>query len=160
MKTHPIPSTYYCEFTELVAAWPASVSLTNVAGDTFVEFLKHYHSIEAKWHGHLTADDIVTAAKLYAKLLVKTPLRGLLNDKSEVTGDWSDANDWLEFEWAPQVVHLGLRCMAHVYSENMFSRLSARDLKQRVLPLLQMQNFDNRANAVTWLAQCLKTAKA
>ncbi|MBF9253966.1 hypothetical protein I2I11_11740 [Pontibacter sp. 172403-2] len=115
----------------------------------------HTNCIEAKWAGHITADDVVTAAKLAIKLLQKTPCHALLNDKGDVTGDWTEANDWLEFEWLPLVMQAGLRCMAHIYSDNMFSRLSARDLQQRITPTLQMQNFNDRLHAEMWLAQCL-----
>lgn len=155
METLSNPPPYYCEFAQLLHNWPAPVTLTRAAGDTLVVIQMQQHLIEAKWMGHTTADDVVTAAKLFTKLLQKTPCAALLNDKTEVTGDWAEANDWLEFEWLPQVLQAGLRCMAHVYSVNMFSRLSARDLQQRVTPSLQMQNFDDRLHAEAWLLQCV-----
>jgi len=71
-----------------------------------------------------------------------------------VTGDWQDVNDWIQFEWLPKATEAGLRCFAHVYSQNMFSRLSARDLFMRVSPQLQMQNFYEREAAETWIMQC------
>ncbi len=154
METLPNSPAYYCEFEALLYLWPAPVALTRATGETLVVLQKHDKVIEATWKGHISADDVVTAAKLFAKLLQQTPCPALLNDKSGVTGDWADANDWLEFEWLPQVLKAGLRCMAHVYSSNMFSRLSAHDLYQRITPALQMQNFDNRLRAELWLAQC------
>lgn len=154
METSPNTSPYYCEFAQLMHQWPAPVKLTHAEGDTFVVIQKRINCIEATWTGHITADDVVTAAKLFEKLLQKTPCPALLNDKSEVTGDWAEANDWLEFEWLPQVLQAGLRCLAHIYSDNMFSCLSARDLQQRVTPTLKMQNFNNRLHAEVWLAQC------
>lgn len=155
METYSGIIPCYCEFAHLVNQWPAPVKLTNAAGDTFVAMQKLSNCVEAKWAGHITADDVVTAAKLYVKLLQKTPCSALLNDKAEVTGDWTDANDWLEFEWLPLVLQAGLQCVAHIYSENMFSRLSARDLQQRITPTLQMQNFNDRTHAEIWLEQCL-----
>ncbi|WP_347158142.1 hypothetical protein [Pontibacter chitinilyticus] len=155
MKTIPSVSPFYYEFAAQVNSWPARVQLLRAAGDSFVAFEKHDSWIEAKWAGHIVADDVVTAAKLLLQLLQKVPCYGLLNDKSEVTGDWQEANDWLEFEWLPQVLQAGLRCIAHVYSENMFSRLSARDLQQRLMPSLQMQNFSDHAHAMSWLQNCL-----
>lgn len=107
--------------------------------------------IEAKWTGHITADDVVTAAQVYLALLEKTPIPKLLNDKTDASGDWSEANDWLEFEWVPQAIRYGLRCLAHVYSSNMFSRLSARDLYQRLTPSISIQNFSDRESAEAWL---------
>jgi len=155
METYSGIVPFYCEFAHLVNQWPAPVKLTNAAGDTFVTMQKLSNCIEAQWAGHITADDVVTAAKLFAKLLQKTPCTALLNDKGNVTGDWTEANDWLEFEWLPQVMQAGLQCLAHIYSDNMFSRLSARDLQQRFVPTLQMQNFNDRTHAERWLEECM-----
>lgn len=110
--------------------------------------------IEAKWSGHLTADSIVTAATLYLSLLHKTPVSKLLNDKTEATGDWEDANDWLEFEWLPKAIKSGLLAIAHIYSNNMFSRLSSRDLIKRLTTHIQVNNFTDPALAKAWLLSC------
>ncbi|RIJ42845.1 hypothetical protein [Pontibacter oryzae] len=144
--------SFRTEFEDLLAAWPAPIVLKHLEGDTFMTLYQRPDFIEAHWQGHITASDVVTAAKVYLALLQRhTCSHKLLNDKTEVTGDWAEANDWMEFEWLPQVMRAGMRCMAHVYSGNMFSRLSARDLYLRVMPRLQMANFNNRANAIAWL---------
>lgn len=140
------------EFEDIIAAWPAPVQLKHQEGDVFLTFSLHPNFIEAKWSGHITAGDVITASKAYLALMQRHhgPNK-LLNDKTGVTGDWAEANDWLEFEWLPQVVKAGLQAMAHVYSSNMFSRLSARDLYLRVTPRLHMHNFNDRAHALDWL---------
>lgn len=145
-------SPYSSEYDKEIAAWPKSIRLTHSGGDVFITLRLRTDYIEAKWHGHITAGDVVTASKVYLALLQTYPCPDkLLNDKSDVTGDWSEANDWLEFEWMPQAIHAGMHYLAHVYSSNMFSRLSARDLFLRVTPHLQMQNFNNRSEALHWL---------
>ena len=139
------------DFDDLVAAWPAPVRLTHLEGDLFVTLSLHTGYIEAKWVGHITADDVITAAQVYLLLLQKTTVPKLLNNKTDASGDWSEANDWLEFEWLPKAIGAGLRSMAHVYSNNMFSRLSARDLYLRLAPHISMRNFSNRKSAEAWL---------
>lgn len=146
--------TYFCEYSDLVAVWPHPVLLKHEQGDIFVMFTYKREYIEAKWFGHINADDVVTASKLYLELLKKKPHPRLLNDKSGATGDWQEANDWLEYGWLPQAMDVGLKCFAHVYSYNMFSRLSARDLYIRVIPNLQMENFLSCHNAKEWLKSC------
>lgn len=148
-------SPYAAEFEEEIATWPTPIELRHQEGDIYVTLLPHKNYMEAKWNGHVTAADTVTAAKVYLALLqtYHCPDR-LLNDKTNVTGDWSEANDWLEFEWLPQVIRAGMHYMAHIYSSNMFSRLSARDLFLRVTPRLQMQNFNNRKEGLHWLLTC------
>ena len=130
------------------------VELRNMQGDVYVTLQQKLHYIEAKWYGHISADEIVCAALAYLDLLRLSGCPRLMNDKTEVTGDWQDVNDWIQFEWLPKATEAGLRCFAHVYSQNMFSRLSARDLCMRVSPLLQMQNFDDREEAEIWIMQC------
>lgn len=147
-------ATVVTEFDDLVAAWPAPVQLSHLPGDLFVTFTHSQDYIEAKWTGHINADDVILTANLYLKLLLKTPSAKLLNDKSDVSGDWDDANDWLEFEWLPKALQSGLRCMAHVYSNNMFSILSARDMHQRLAPNVFIEKFNDRARAEAWLRAC------
>ncbi|MEJ8801414.1 hypothetical protein [Pontibacter sp. H249] len=147
-------STYFCEYSELVAVWPHPVLLKHEQGDVFLMFTSKKDYIEARWFGHINADDVITAAKVYLELLKKQPNPKLLNDKTEASGDWEEANDWMEYEWLPQVRTAGLKCFAHVYSHNMFSKLSARDLYLRIIPDLQMENFLHRKDAVKWLKSC------
>lgn len=139
------------DFDDLVAAWPAPVPLTHLEGDPFVTLSLHADYIETKWAGHITADDVVTAAQVYLSLLEKTAVPKLLNNKTDASGDWSEANDWLEFEWLPKAVGAGLCSLAHVYSNNMFSRLSARDLYLRLAPHISMHIFSDRESAEAWL---------
>ncbi|WP_235861332.1 hypothetical protein [Pontibacter flavimaris] len=149
-------SPYATEFESEIAAWPKPIRLSNPGGGVYLTLQLHKDYIEARWNGHITAGDVVTASKVYLALLQTYPSPDkLLNDKTNVTGDWSDANDWLEFEWLPQVIYAGLRYLAHVYSSNMFSRLSARDLYLRITPRIQMQNFNHRGEALHWLLTCL-----
>ncbi|WP_237587010.1 STAS/SEC14 domain-containing protein [Pontibacter russatus] len=139
------------DFDDLVAAWPAPVRLTHLEGDLFVTLSLHADYIEAKWAGHITADDVITAAQVFLLLLQKTAVPKLLNNKTDASGDWSEANDWLEFEWLPKALEAGFHRLAHVYSNNMFSRLSARDLYLRLGPRISMRTFSDREAAEAWL---------
>lgn len=131
----------------------APVELRHISGEIYVTIQRKSNRIEAKWQGHITADDVVCAALAFLELLRQEPCAKFLNDKSEVSGDWQEANDWLQFEWLPNVKQAGLRFMAHVYSENMFSKIAARELKERVMPDMRMKNFYERSKAETWLLQ-------
>ncbi|WP_461489473.1 hypothetical protein [Pontibacter sp. HJ8] len=130
------------------------LQLSHMLGDVYVTLQQKQDYIEAKWSGHITANDVVCAAQAYLELLRSSGCPKLMNDKSDITGDWQEANDWIQFEWMPKAVAAGLRYMAHVYSHNMFSRLSARDLLTRLTPELCMQNFNEREEAEIWLAGC------
>ncbi|MEJ8756107.1 hypothetical protein WG947_03805 [Pontibacter sp. H259] len=132
----------------------SQLELKNDQGEKYVTFSQRPDYIFAKWKGHITADDVINAAKSFLAFIKEHPCGKFLNDKSEVTGDWQDANDWLEYEWMPAVYKAGLRCMAHIYSYSMFSQLSARDLRARIDPPLLMKNFMEFDAAETWLHNC------
>lgn len=127
-------------------------------GELYVTIQLKKDYIEAKWQGHITADNVVCAAQAFLEFLRKNPCQKLLNDKSEVTGDWQEANDWLQFEWLPQALGAGLRYLAHVYSLSMFSKLAARELEERITPQLSMKNFYERRLAEEWLLEQEDTA--
>ncbi len=147
-------ATVITDFDDLIAAWPAPAPLKDEEGNLFVTLSCRGEYIEAKWTGYITAGDVVTAAKVYLALLQKNPIPRLLNDKTDAVGDWTEANDWLEFEWLPKVAQAGLCALAHVHSSNVFSRLSAQDLYLRIVPNLSMDNFDNAEAARIWLLSC------
>ncbi|MDX5418687.1 MAG: hypothetical protein LPK09_05685 [Hymenobacteraceae bacterium] len=143
------------------------IQLRHMMGDVYVTIQQKEDYIEAKWSGHITADDVVSAALAYLELVSSSGCPRLLNDKSDVTGDWQEANDWLQFEWAPKAMAAGLRYLAHVYSQNMFSRLAARELQERISSEFCMKNFQERQEAERWLvshgntgAAGMRTAKA
>jgi hypothetical protein len=130
------------------------IFLRNASGQEFLHLTRTENYIEAKWQGYITADDVVAAGEAYLSVMQHRPCPKLLNDKSDVTGDWIDANAWLVYEWLPQVVEAGLRCMTHVYSKDMFSQISMRDLSSRISPHLQISTFTDRDQAIKWLLSC------
>jgi len=130
----------------------APVELRTSQGDVFIALSQQHDFLVAKWHGHITSEDIITAASAYLQLIREHPCPKLLNDKSEITGSWDEANDFLEFDWIPAVVDAGLQCIAHVYSRNMLSYWSEYELFLRAAPQLHIAHFTDTALAENWLA--------
>ncbi len=130
------------------------IQLKNASGDIFMTLIRTDNYIEAKWQGYITADDVVAAASAYLAYIQLEPCSKLLNNKFDVAGDWIEVNSWLEYEWLPQVVEAGLRCITHVYSTDMLSQFSARDLYFRISPYLQIETFTDREQAINWLLAC------
>lgn len=136
------------------------VKLRHMTGDVYVTLRQRPNYIETKWSGHITADDVVCVAQAYLELLRSSGCPKLLNDKSDVTGDWQEANDWLQYEWLPRAREAGLRHMAHVYSFETFNTLSAHEFYDRVSPELCIKNFYERQLAEEWLSQFDASAPA
>lgn len=104
-----------------------------------------------QWFGNLTADSVVAGAQavLATQEQLKFPL--LLNNKHGSTGDWSEAMEWLEFEWLPQAYRLGLRAFAYVFAPDLNNQLASLDFVARSSQLLSIQVFYDADSARTWL---------
>lgn len=130
------------------------VQYTNDYGEHYLTITRYQQYVYAKWKGHVSTKEVITAATAFLEDLRQHHCPRLLNDKSEVTGDWQEANDWLEYDWLPKAYEAGLRCIAHIYSLSMFSQLAAIDLRQRISPPLKMKNFTEFDSAFTWIQNC------
>lgn len=129
------------------------IQLRHMMGDVYVTIEQKEDCIVARWSGHITADDVVTAAQVYLELLESCGCSKLLTDKRDSTGYWENANDWLRFLWMPKAITAGLRYMANVYSCNIFSTLPVRELQEQVWPELCMRNFYVCHEAEEWLSR-------
>ncbi|GAA4315783.1 hypothetical protein [Nibribacter koreensis] len=107
--------------------------------------------VYVKWAGHMNGEDVLMAAKAYLGLQEKWKCPNLLNDKSQVTGDWEDVNNWLEYEWLPDAVNLGLKRFAHVLSQNFQQMTSAKDMIERFSEYCEAALFWDVEMAQKWL---------
>ncbi len=128
-------------------------SLTDASGKPLVEI---QHSPElgllyVQWFGNLTGPDVIRGARLYLDIQATHHYPLLLNDKCLATGDWSEAMEWLEYEWVPAAMQLGLRTMAYVFSPDMHNQLASFHFFERVQQHLPIQLFYNTSPALLWL---------
>lgn len=79
--------------------------------------------------------------------------RKLLIDDTELLGVWDGAIDWLTNEWFPQAEHAGVTRIAVIRSRSTFSRVSADNLVNNVRGKIKYRTFDERDQALEWLAQ-------
>ncbi|MBA9075733.1 MULTISPECIES: hypothetical protein [Rufibacter] len=107
-----------------------------------------------KWCGHINSEDVIQTALKYIELQKGRNCPKILNDKSEVTGDWEEANDWLEFEWLPRAVASGLKCFAMVLTRDLHDLGAALDLERRFTPECRVKLFKEPDAAQEWLDTC------
>lgn len=107
--------------------------------------------IYIKYCGHIHAEDIIATAQKQLELQRRFHCPKILNDKSDVTGDWEDANDYLEFEWLPLVTANGLRYFSMVLSRDLHDLAPARDLERRFPAGCEARLFRNVEQAADWL---------
>lgn len=104
-----------------------------------------------QWFGNLTAETVVMAAQAVLETQNKLPVTLLLNDKQASTGDWTEAMEWLEFEWLPQAHATGLRAFAYVFSPELHNHLASQDFVNRASQFLSIQVFYDNSTAYNWL---------
>ncbi len=138
----------------MVSADFTTVFLLNDAqGALLAEF--HHHPADSllllRWHGHLSADDVVRAARAELELQQQYQYRLLLNDKSHTTGDWGEALPLLQYEWLPQAKANGLQALAYVFSSDLEAQLVSEEFLMLMRPHLAVQLFRSPEKAWEWL---------
>lgn len=104
-----------------------------------------------RWFGNLTSREVTLVAQEALKLQQQYPFTLLLNDKTNATGDWVEAMDWVEYEWLPRAMEGGLRGIAYVFSPDMHNQLASMEFFERVRQYIPIQMFHDLPGAWQWL---------
>lgn len=128
-------------------------TLTDVHGNLLIELLHSpaHRVLYIRWFGNLTGREVSYASQEVARVQAELHYPLLLNDKSNATGDWSEAMDWVEYEVLPQVLNSGLRAIAYVFSPDMHNQLISLRFFERVKQYLPIQMFYDLPSAWQWL---------
>ena len=128
-------------------------TLPDANGSPLVEL--HYRAAQkvlyVRWFGNLTGREVIYVAREALKLQNTLAITLLLNDKTSATGDWSDAMDWLEYEWLPQATEKDLRAIAYIFSPDMHNQLASVEFFERVRQYIPIQMFHDLPAAWQWL---------
>ncbi|AKQ47661.1 hypothetical protein TH63_11605 [Rufibacter radiotolerans] len=116
-----------------------------------MEYQQEHDCIYIKWEGHISAENVVEVAEKYLTLQRVMRCPKLLNDKRDVTGDWEEANDWLQYEWLPQVLETGLQYFAFVLPRDLHDLATAQDLERRLANTIKVGLFYDAGTAEQWL---------
>ncbi|WP_345115596.1 hypothetical protein [Hymenobacter algoricola] len=104
-----------------------------------------------RWTGNLTGEEVIKVAKAAIPILQRLHCPLLLNDKTDSTGDWSEALPWLEYEWLPLAMKQGLRAFAYVFSPDLQNQFISVAFAERVGQQIPIQLFYDTATAWNWL---------
>jgi hypothetical protein len=104
-----------------------------------------------RWVGNLTGEEVIRVAKVGGQLQQQLHCPLLLNDKTDSTGDWSEALPWLEYEWLPAALEQGLRAFAYVFSPDLQNQYISSEFAERVGHQLPIQLFYDTSAAWEWL---------
>lgn len=103
------------------------------------------------WKGYQNYDSVVAGCEKMLELMKEHACYRILNDNTQVEGQWSAAAKWGAEYWFPALREAGLRWFAWIYSPRMLGRLST----DKTLNLAEnpdyIQVFDDIDLAKDWL---------
>ena len=115
----------------------------------------HYYPdaqlLHLEWNGNLTSSEVIAVAKSFLALQPLLPVPRLLNDKTNSTGDWSEAMSWLEYEWLPQATKGGLQAVAYVFSPELDNQYVSFQFIEKVRQHIPIEHFYKKEEAFAWL---------
>ena len=114
-------------------------------------FYQEHHILYVRWHGHLTGAQLIRGIQQGAQWSDQLPYSLILNDKTDTSGDWSDALPWLQYEWLPQALQTGVRAMAYLFSPDRENQFASHNFITALRPHLAIEQFDGLETAMAWL---------
>ena len=133
-------------------------TLTDDSGQPLarIEHDPAHQLLAVHWFGNLTGRQVIQVAR--STIRPGAPgapgaYRLLLNDKRQATGDWSEALDWLEYEWLPQALASGLHAVAYVFTPDMHNQLASYRFVERLNLHVHIEIFPDVPGALHWLAE-------
>ena len=102
------------------------------------------------WIGFQNKQSIMESGAVILEHLKKKGVSKVLNDNTLVTGPWQEAAEWTATVWFPDMINAGLRHFAWVFSQNIFSELSAK----KAMPANEIvKSFRDLEEARKWLVK-------
>ncbi len=120
-----------------------------------LEYKPEQELIISAWYGEdLSLKEIQEACTLALDLIQAHQIPLILNDNSQLTGTWDNANDWINDYWMPEAIKGGLKRFAHVLSPEFYAQLSAElmeDDNQSIAADFELVIFEEVQEAENWL---------
>lgn len=134
----------------------ATIELKNEGGYVYMLFEPDIpnQQLYYKWRGFLLMDELSTGYGKIADLVREYKITSLIADHSAIVGPWNEIIDWLVSEWTPQMNMAGLRKMAIICSNDLFSNISLElFLMDNSHAKYEVKIFDTVSDAKKWVAQ-------
>jgi hypothetical protein len=109
--------------------------------------------IYVDWRNSPKVQTVKNGCEEMLKLLKKKSCSRVLNDNSNVTGQWSAATEWVAESWFPRMAAAGLKKFAWIQSpHSALSKQSARQSVKKSESEEMVKMFENGDDAaVAWL---------
>lgn len=110
------------------------------------------HQVESTWKGYQDFESVQRGGLKILELLRYNRASKLLNDNSDVLGNWSEAAEWVAKDLLVSMEAAGLKYIAWIQSRGAFSRLSAQKTADMAEVGIEMAFFSERVAGQAWLA--------
>lgn len=126
-----------------------------VGGDVYatLTYDKENQWIYLDWNGFLTVELVKAGSEELLKMITDLKVAKVLVDNRKVSGPWQAANEWYEKDWNPRAVGNGLRYMAVIMSDNLFTQLSLQNFEKITSGVYTVHIFNSDPNAKAWLKE-------
>lgn len=112
--------------------------------------------LEVHWKGFQDQNTVKKTCLIMLDFLKYHSLSMVINDNTQVKGNWSDAVDWVGCIWFPMMEKAGLKYFAHVLSPNTFGQLAAKKSIDIMAVKVETQYFNDFSLAEEWLDEIFR----
>ncbi|MDB5005145.1 MAG: hypothetical protein JWQ34_3370 [Mucilaginibacter sp.] len=116
-----------------------------------INYIKEFGRMEVDWTGFQDMESVKHGCLLMLDYLTNTRCDRIVNDNTNVQGNWSDAVEWVGNEWFPMMEKAGLKYFAHLFSPSTFSQLSAKKSIDIMAGIITTQYFTDIELAREWI---------
>jgi PAS domain S-box-containing protein len=110
--------------------------------------------MEVNWTGFQDFTSVKKGCLIMLDYLRNNKCYRIVNDNTNVLGDWADAVEWVGNEWFPMMEKAGLRYFAHIFSPSTFSAISAQKSIDIMAGIITTQYFTDVKLAEEWIDSC------
>jgi PAS domain S-box-containing protein len=118
-----------------------------------IKYVPKHSWLDVNWIGYQNYDSVKKGCLIMLDLLKKNECTKVLNDNTNVMGNWSEASDWGGQYWFPAMQEAGLKHFAWIYSHSTFSRMAAHKSIDITMGKVTAQFFTDIDEARNWLNQ-------
>lgn len=120
-------------------------------GQINIRYNSRKSRVDVEWTGFQDLESVKHGCMVVFRFLKANNCSSILNDNRLVEGNWSEASDWLAFEWFPAMEAVGLKYLAWILSPSTFSELAARKSIEMVNGSFTAEFFTDISEAEQWL---------
>lgn len=117
-----------------------------------IMYNKEKNQLEADWTGFQNFKSVQNGCMLVLEMFKKNQCTKLLNDHTNVLGNWSEASDWVRLKWLPLMEEAGLKYFAWILSPDIFSSLAGiKSVDESYKGVIKSKFFKNINEAHQWI---------